>query len=443
MKQRFLVVVLSLVAVGFAFANGSGEDAATVFEIASNSTEDQQIQTQQEVFQTIIDEYNAANGTAYTLNFVSGQSMDIMNTRMSSSDRPDLFMIDSPADVQEYAKDGLLLDLTAYAERDAWQDKVFDWAYSLAQVDGQVVTLPYGYEGMVLWYNKEIMAELGLNGEEIDTLAEYEDALRRAQEAGYIPVMLGSQNWPWAQEWYLSILYSYTGRETLKAIIEGKEGAGWNTPEFAQVVEMYKSWHDQKFLADGRSYILTSDDAINAFTSGRALFKTEGTWASYWITPLTLEQQANIGVILHPAIDTAEEPHMPLAVGGMWCVSADTDKADLAGYVLNRLLSSEFQDEFMEAGLDIAPIALGEETFAGATPTMQRMWQMVNGALADGNFGYATWAFYPPQTRVYLYEGIVEVMEGNISVEDYLAEMDRLTQQELSEGFVPVLPAVR
>ncbi|MBN2656406.1 MAG: carbohydrate ABC transporter substrate-binding protein, partial [Spirochaetales bacterium] len=371
------------------------------------------------------------------------QGMDVINTRMSSNDRPDIFLLDSPADVHQYAGDNLLLDMTPYVADYNWDSTMFDWAYDLAKVDDKVVTLPYGYEGMVLWYNKKIMAELGLKAENIKTLEAYEDALEKAEAAGYIPLMLGSQDWPWAQEWYLSIMFSYTGRTLLKNVIEGKDAAGWENPAFRKTVELYKSWHDRGYLADGKSFVLTSDDAINAFTSDKALFKLEGTWAPYWITPLEKEDQEKIGVMLHPAIGTAVAPHMPLAVGGMWCASADTDMPEVVSALISGLLGQDFQGTFLENGMDVAPMPIESSQFDNLMPNVKQMWSLVNGALADGSFGYTTWAFYPPETRVYLYEGIVNVLEDNISVDDYLAEMQRLNKKELEQGFKPVLPEAK
>ena len=259
-----------------------GAEEAPVIEIAHNATNEEQILVFETVFQDMVDRYNAENEANYVLNFVTGQGKDIINTRMSSNDRPDIFSLDSPADANQYAGDGLLLDITDYAG--GWENVMFDWAYDLAKVNGRVVTLPYGYEGMVIWHNNRLMAELGLNAADIDTLAEFEDALEAAANAGYIPIMLGSQDWPWAQEWYLSILYSYTGRQRVKDIIEGN--GQWTESDFADTVALYKSWHDKGYLADGKSYVLTSSDAINAFSTDKALFKLEGTWAPYWILPL-------------------------------------------------------------------------------------------------------------------------------------------------------------
>lgn len=445
MKKIGLSLLVLLLAFTFSvWAGGEQESSENpVFEVSSNVTEEGQVELLGKLFQRFVDEYNAENGTNYSLKFVSGQGMDIINTRMSSNNKPDIFSIDSPADSNEFADSGLLLDLTEFAEQYKWHETIFDWAYSLAKVDGNVMALPFGYEGMVIWYNKEIMKELGLDAKSIDTLPEFETAMKKASEADYIPVMLGSQDWPWAQEWYLSILYSYTGRDRVKKTIEGVEGYAWTDDEFAETVALYKSWHDKGYLADGRSYVLTSDDAINLFTNDRALFKLEGTWAPYWMMPLEETDQNKIGVMLHPAINKLEEPHMPLAVGNMWCASSDTKHPELAAYLLDRLLDQNIQSEFLDVGYDLAPMKINESEFEGLIPVVEEMWNVVNGALADGSFGYTTWAFYPPETRVYLYEGIVNVLEDKITIDKYLSEMQRLNQKELEQGFNPVIPAAK
>ena len=441
MKKTILLLSLLFISFTCIWASGNQEKEETpVIEIASNYTQSDQVELTQKIYQELVDEYNSKFGTNYELKYVYGQGMDIINTRMSSSDKPDIFSVDSPTDATRFAKDGLLLDLSKYSDEYKWQDKMFSWAYNLSQVDNKVMSVPFGYEGLVIWYNKALMKELNLNPSEIDTLAEFEDSLKKAQEANYIPIMLGSQDWPWAQEWYLSIMYSYTSRELLKDTLEGKAKLGWEDPRFKDTVNLYKSWNDKGYLANGKSFILTSDDAINAFTTNKALYKLEGTWAPYWILPLSEEEQDNIGVMLHPAINDTEKPHLPLAIGQNWCVSADTKNADICAFILDGMMDVKYQAELLNQGVDIAPIKLSSDSFSALPPTIQDMWNMVNTALDNGSYGYATYAFYPPETRVYAYEAIVNVLEGTLSVDDYLAKMQELNTKELNEGFTPIIP---
>lgn len=425
---------------GASAAGNAAAGAEQVFELAHTATEANQVALLEGMFGKFVSDYNAANGTNYVFKLSSAQSKDIINTRMSSKDKPDLFILDSPADVAQYVKDDLLLDMTAFADAQKWEDKMFSWAYSLSKVNGKVYTMPYGYEGIVLWYNKNIMSELGLKEEDLKDLATFEGALQKAQDAGYTPIMLGTQDWPWAQEWYLSIMYSYTGRELLRDTLTGQNDAKWTDDRFATTVQLYKDWHDKGYLADGKSYTLTSDDAINAFTNDKALFKLEGTWAPYWITPLDQEVKDKIGVMIHPAINSEETSHIPIAVGGMWSASKDTDAPELVGYIMEQLLSQDIQSDFLKAGLDVAPIEIDPAEFNDLDPVVKDMWLMLNDSLANGEYGYTTYAFYPPETRVYAYEGIVNVMEGKITVEEYLARMQELNDKEREAGFVPILP---
>jgi raffinose/stachyose/melibiose transport system substrate-binding protein len=444
MKKLLLLGLTTLISCSMLFASGTKEADADrpVISIASNITQASQVDEMSKIYQTLVDEYNQKNGTNYELKFTANQGMDIINTRMSSKDKPDIFPVDSPADATRFANDGLLYDLTEYATKYGWKDSMFSWAYDLSQVNGKVMSVPFGYEGLVIWYNKSMMKELGIDASTLDTLPEFETALQKAQDSGYIPIMLGSQDWPWAQEWYLSILYSYTSRTLLKNTLEGTDKLGWNDPRFKKTVELYKNWHQKGYLANGKSFILTSDDAINAFTTNKALFKLEGTWAPYWITPLTPEEQANIGVMLHPSINDTEKPHLPLAIGQNWCISADSNNADIAAYILDGTMRDEFQSTYLETGCDVAPVKISAKQFENLAPVVQEMWSMVNDALANNSYGYATYAFYPPETRLYAYEGIVNVLENNISVDEYLDEMQKLNTKEIANGFTPIIPEV-
>lgn len=444
MNKVMVIAAALLLGSGCIFAkSSSGAKNRQIVEISANYTEEAQVKVCQNIFEELVAEYNKKNGTDYRLRLLTGQGMDITNTRMSSGNKPDLFSIDSPSDANRYNKDGLLYDLSAYAKKYGWKNKMFPWAYDLALANGKMMSMPFGYEGLLLWYNKSAMKKLGLNPADIKDPASFENAMQKAKAAGYIPVILGTQDWPWAQEWYLSIMYSYTGRNLLRDTLEGKSRLGWKDPRFKSTVELYKSWNDKGYLADGKSYILTSDDAINIFTTGKALFKLEGTWAPYWILPLSQEEQDNIGVMLHPAINSVEKPHLPIAIGQEWCISAGTKNADICAFILDGLMRQKYQGVFLDTGMDVAPIKIDDAQYANLTPVVRNMWKIVNTALDNNQFGYATYAFYPPETRVYCYEGIVNVLSNKISVDTYLSKMQELNEKELKAGFTPVIPSVK
>ena len=441
MKKKALVILLSVLSIFNLMANGQQEDSNSLeLEFAIASTEEGIINNLQSIVDELIGEFNEKNGTNHTVWVNGNQKKELLNTRMSSLDKPDIMELDGPADVYQYAIDGLLLDITDMIDKAHWEKEMFSWAYDLSKVNNKIVTLPFGYEGMVLWYNKDIMKELGINPDDLTDLASFENALEKAKQANYIPIMLGSQDWPWAQEWYSSILFSYSDRELLKNVIKNKDGANWNNPKFQETIALYKSWHEKMYLSAGQSFNLTSDDAINAFTNDKALFKLEGTWGSYWIIPLDEESQNKIGVMLHPPINNREAAHFPLAVGCMLCGSADSAAPEAIAYILDGLMREKYQKSFLDLGADIAPIELEPATFDHPVPAIKDMWGIVNQALASGDYGYATWAFYPPQVRLFMYESIVSVLENQMSIEDYLSRMDKIQEDDVANGFIPVIP---
>ena len=62
-------------------------------------------------------------------------------------------------------------------------------------------------------------------------------------------------------------------------------------------------------------------------------------------------------------------------------------------------------------------------------------------AVAQGNFGYTTWTFWPPATEDYLIHGIEQVWLGQISTDDYLKKMQETFAKEMANGKVPLLAA--
>lgn len=74
---------------------------------------------------------------------------------------PDILDLDGPTDVAEFAKADRVMDLGAYAEKYGWQDMFYDWAYNSSYYNGKLYSLPTAFEGMVMYYNLDVMEEHG------------------------------------------------------------------------------------------------------------------------------------------------------------------------------------------------------------------------------------------------------------------------------------------
>ena len=74
---------------------------------------------------------------------------------------PDILDLDGPTDVAEFAKADRVLKLDDYAEKYGWKDMFYDWAYDSCIYNGALYSLPTSFEGMVMYYNMDVMAENG------------------------------------------------------------------------------------------------------------------------------------------------------------------------------------------------------------------------------------------------------------------------------------------
>ena len=119
---------------------------------------------------------------------------------------PDILDLDGPTDVAEYAKADRVLKLDDYAEKYGWEDMFYDWAYDSCIYNGALYSLPTSFEGMVMYYNMDVMTE---NGWEVPaTKEELVELMPKMQEAGVIPIAFGNSNYQGAVDWLYSTFTS-------------------------------------------------------------------------------------------------------------------------------------------------------------------------------------------------------------------------------------------
>ncbi|HMQ94804.1 MAG TPA: sugar ABC transporter substrate-binding protein [Amaricoccus sp.] len=131
-----------------------------------------------ETLKGIVAEFEAANpGT--TVEIISlpwGEAFQKFATMVSAGDIPDV--IEMPDTwVSLYAGNGLLADLSPYLAEWEHTDDLSERAVALGQVDDKPVMLPYGFYLRAMFYNKDLLAEAGV--EEVPTTI---DEFRAAAE---------------------------------------------------------------------------------------------------------------------------------------------------------------------------------------------------------------------------------------------------------------------
>ena len=116
-------------------------------------------------FEKIIAEFKKDNEGVELARAVFGGGWPIRNAvelALTSGDAPDVFYTwPSGAGLTAYAKEGYLLDLTPYAKKYGWFDRLPDWAIERNVFEGKLYAYPWEQDLEYVYYNKRIFEEIG------------------------------------------------------------------------------------------------------------------------------------------------------------------------------------------------------------------------------------------------------------------------------------------
>jgi Bacterial extracellular solute-binding protein len=134
-------------------------------------------------------------------------------------------------------------------------------------------------------------------------------------------------------------------------------------------------------------------------------------------------------------------PIYAIGTGSTMSINRDSANPDAAAAFLDYLYSDAFYDRISKdwpgdwnlplTSIDEAKLSKSVSPIFAATSTS------FSKAVAQGNYGYTTWTFWPPATEDYLIHGMEPVWLGKISTADYLAKMQEIFAKEMAEGKVP------
>ncbi len=159
----------------------------------------------------------------------------------AGSGMPDIIVADRPT-LPKDAADGIYMSLQEFADRDGvTRDQFYDWAWDQGVYEGEVYGIPHETDVTVLFYNKNLFAQAGLDPEQPPTtwaeLEEYADALDvqnpdgTYSRIGFMPL------------WNRGVdVWQYTNDADMIA----EDGTPQiNDPKVLEVVEWIKGWVDR------------------------------------------------------------------------------------------------------------------------------------------------------------------------------------------------------
>ncbi len=212
-----LLAILSLVVACVAPSAPASDAAPAAADSAPAASEGQvtinwwHIQTEEaqaKNWQELADEFMAANpNVKIEITIIENEAFkQKLATNMQSGTPPDLFQTWGGGVLQNYAKAGLVQDLTDAMNTDGWGDSFHAGPLSVFQSEGKTYGAPWVFGMVGMWYNKALFEQAGIT-ETPKTWSDFLLVVQKLKDAGITPIALGEKDkWPGHFWWvYLAI----------------------------------------------------------------------------------------------------------------------------------------------------------------------------------------------------------------------------------------------
>ncbi|WP_139997134.1 ABC transporter substrate-binding protein [Paenibacillus paridis] len=154
----------------------------------------------------------------------------------ASGNAPDVFIVNNP-DFPTFANSGYLLDLGEKLSEDAFKD-FFPGILSMYTWNGKPMAMPYTTDARILWYNKELFKQAGLDPMKPPAtwseLKDYALKIADATDAAGFGMDLGLKEFP-AQS-----LFTASGSSIIQVDDSGAITPNVNTSEFKDYLQLLK-----------------------------------------------------------------------------------------------------------------------------------------------------------------------------------------------------------
>jgi len=259
---------------------------------------------------------------------------------LSGDNPPDLIRLPT---MVSFAEQGLLKNLDEYAEAFGWnewpvpqlnQNRV---AEDGTRGSGALYAMGLNYSLTGIFYNKELAAQIGMT-EPPATLAEFEDLLAKAKDAGLLPIMQwGSAKSGMGLAFPLQAIMASVGPvEPINDWIFQKPGATIDTPSNLIAAQHLEQWIQNGYFPPDINAIEYTD-ANARFGKGEGVFIFNGDWQN---AGYDTDLPGNVGFFLMPPAEEGGSPaamSAPLTFG----IAANAKNADCAAFFFNWVASND------------------------------------------------------------------------------------------------------
>lgn len=340
----------------FALAGGTGSASAETvnwLHITSNPDE-------LAIMEAAAREYEGMHpDITINMQFLENEAFKAKLTTLLQSDAaPDIFYSWGGGVLTDQANAGVLRDISGVVSQETL-DAIGSAGAGAFTRDGKLYGIAQHVSQVTIWYNKELMAQGGVDPSELETWDGFLGAVKKLKDAGITPLAMGGKDkWPAMFHWAYLVVRN-AGKEAFDAAV-AQEGEGFTSEPFVKAGDMLaelaalEPWQDGYLAA-------TYQDAAGVFGDGNAAMFLMGDW----VYAAQKENSASgeglsddqMGIANFPQVEGgAGDPTDTLGGIQGWLVSKNASDEDVK--FLEWYLSKPVMERFAEAGFFI-PIAAG------------------------------------------------------------------------------------
>jgi raffinose/stachyose/melibiose transport system substrate-binding protein len=347
-------LLLAAAAVVIGLAPAQAQTVVRYLNIAS-------IPAEVELMNQAVAEYEAAHpGVKIELPFLENEAFKAkLTTLLQSPDAPDIFHSWGGGVFYEQARAGVLRPIEDVLSQEAKDAQGTAGVAAFTAPDGHIYGVARDVAEVVLWYNKALFEQAGVDPASLETWDGFLAAVQKFKDAGITPLALGAKDrWP-AHFWWSKLVVRLAGQDGFEAARAG-EGEGFAAEPFVQAGEYFLQLAALEPWQEGFQ-AATYGDASGYFGDGLAAMHLMGDW-DYTVMKDNSANKLGIpdedlGILPFPTIEGgAGDPTDTL--GGLSGYLFSRNASDEAVKFIEYYNSSVVQRRFAEGGFYI-PITKG------------------------------------------------------------------------------------
>jgi raffinose/stachyose/melibiose transport system substrate-binding protein len=354
---------------------------------------------------------------------------------LSAGEGPDVFQFGTgPGQPAAVIGSGLVLDLTSYYFELGWDKVIPATVVSTTSSDGKLWAVGDAVETTVMFYNKDIFAELGL--EVPADWAAFEAVVAALKEAGFdTPIGLGgADKWP-ISHWQSMLFGRFASPAGVDNVMFG-DGQWDEAPFVASMRRLQDMANDGYFGPNpiARGY----PEVMDAFWRGDIPMTFTGPWVIDDAISNLGDGIAKFSVFQMPPFEVDQEIYPTEDIGSGWYIGASTEHADVAADIIDfYFFRPESRIMLLESAGNVPVGPVDELLEQAEIPTLAAEIRALSDRDRENGTVHAFLDTVQPANLTNVtYDGLQALLIGQMSPEDFTASLQEAWAKAKAEDLI-------